>query len=211
MLEESEKPRYTIPHRLSDVIALISVLAQFKHAFMSEQMLIDALRGSPRSKKSTESADGLTWAELVENHQEFFRRNGNSRFYALVIRSYFDQFQDPEFPKDPKAKIRRQLTVEETQNLINVAVNLHEKELQRLQKNAYLVPIGTAAVTLIGIIFTSFISYTALNDKIIPKIDTLNNQIKILKVNKDTGIINQTNGPIPFLPFVPKYIIQKDN
>jgi hypothetical protein len=204
MSEDSDEPRYTIPHRLSDVIALISVLSQFKHAFMSEDMLVEALRGSPRSKKAFNSTGPSTWAEIVESHHEFFRRNGNKLFYALVLRSYFEETQDPKFPQNPKAKLRRQLTVEETQNLINAAVSLHEKELQRLQKNAYLIPVVTAVVTLLGIIFTALLSYSALNDKIIPKIDNLSDQIKSIRPNSKVDTIQQVDNWPMFIPYPSK-------
>jgi ribosome-associated translation inhibitor RaiA len=67
--------------------------------------------------------------------------------FALLIRSYF-QKDDNE--------IRPTLTIEQTQQLIDVAIALHDKEIQRRQMNSYQYPLIIALIALSGTIFTPF-------------------------------------------------------
>ena len=138
--------RYTQKGRLDDVIRLISVLSQGKYAFQSEEGISRALRGSPLSAN--------TWEVVARAHPEFFRPQGSGKLFALLIRSYFDKGDD---------EIRDDLTVEQTQKLIDVAIALHDKEIQRRQMNSYLFPLIIAIIALLGTIATPII--TALTNK----------------------------------------------
>jgi hypothetical protein len=139
-----EIPRYTLAYRLNDVIALITVLALDKTAFRTEDGLKSSLRSNPVTVEN--------WFKIVEAHPEFFRTNGGKTHIALLLRSYFE-----EDDKDG-VKSRAALTTDETQKLIASAFSLHDKELARLQKNAYKVPIRTAVISGIFLIVISLIN-----------------------------------------------------
>ena len=106
--------RYTIENRLSDVVRLITVLSIDKYSFRTIENLEKAIRGLPSSAK--------TWLEIAEKHPEFFRPNGENTSIALLIRSYLPTKEDDS---------REPLTINETQKLIEVAISLHEKEIER--------------------------------------------------------------------------------
>src|ERR1700748_783214 len=97
--------RYTIDDRLSDVIALISLLAVGKSSFKKISGLSNALRGEPRSAGK--------WEDIASDHSEFFRFNGKKDNIALLMRSYFETDEDGH---------RESLSVEETQKLIDTAI-----------------------------------------------------------------------------------------
>lgn len=60
----SKKPSYLIEGRLSDVLALIQVLALSPKTRRSEQGLLQELQGSPRS--------GESWIDVGRQHRESF-------------------------------------------------------------------------------------------------------------------------------------------
>ena len=65
LLPSRQMLQYTKPGRLSDVMALIQVLALDKSAHRSEQGLQQELQGLPRSASS--------WTQVAKEHPEFFR------------------------------------------------------------------------------------------------------------------------------------------
>lgn len=152
--------RYTIENRLSDVIRLITVLSIDKHSFRTIENLEKAIRGLPSSAK--------TWLEIAEKHPEFFRPNGENTSIALLLRSYLPTKEDDS---------REPLTIDETQKLIEVAISLHEKEIERFQRNSHIFPLIIAVIALLGVIFTPIYNhFISLNtDK---KIDFISKSIK---------------------------------
>ncbi len=152
---KSETARYIIPDRLSDVITLISVLATDSQCFRTEEGLTIALRSNPKTSAS--------WIKLATEHSEFFRLNGDGKFIALLLRSYL-----PEEPDGEGKYIRPPLTIDETQNLINSAIALHDKEINRLQRKSYRIPIITALIASVtALLISAVTTYTSR-----PKPDT---------------------------------------
>jgi hypothetical protein len=164
MITKLNKRRYTLPDRLSDVIRLITVLSIDKYAFRKIDSLKDALRGEPLSLK--------TWEEIAYAHPEFFRPNGAEDYIALLIRSY--RPENHENQRDP-------LSIPETQKLIDVAISLHEKEIDRIQRNSHMVPIIVAFITLLGIFISTYVS----NSDIKQKIEVLSGKIQKLEIKLD--------------------------
>lgn len=157
--------RYTLRNRLSDVIRLITVLSLDKDTFRTEQGLQRALGGQPLSLK--------TWHKLAVEHPEFFRPILNEKeHYALVIRSYL--------PKDAN-NVREPLTIEQTQKLIDVAIALHEKEIQQRQMNSHVFPIVVAVIAVLGTIFTAIYTNSS-HDSTSKKIDSLNASLQRIEL-----------------------------
>lgn len=135
--------RYSDPNRLGDVMALIQVLALGRHVIKSEEELTETLQREPTSK-------GITWSELADNHREFFRvlwldeehRKGN---VALIWRHALPAQEKT----DLQERKREPLSSESVAKLMEIAVSLHDREMTRKQRLAYLVPIG--AVIIAGV------------------------------------------------------------
>ncbi len=128
--------RYKDPNRLADVMALIQVLAQGPSAIRTEHGLSEQLRGKPTS-------EATSWTSLAESHREFFRvrppENGNSQIdVALIWRHALSK---------GKAGERSPLSPESTAKLLEIAVSLHDRDIMRSQRFAYLIPI---AVIILG-------------------------------------------------------------
>lgn len=159
--------RYTLPYRLSDVIRLINVLSQGEYAFRTEKAIHDALRDKPQS--------GANWHEIAKAHPEFFRPTGSGNHYGLLIRTYFVADENEK---------RAALTVDQTQKQIDVAISLHDKEIQRKQMNGYKTPLAVAFITLFGVIISPF-SANLLNANSNSKIESINTAVQQIKSKMD--------------------------
>ena len=128
---------YLQPGRLADVLALIQVLAYDRHAYRSEDGLDDELQRKP--------AIGDTWMALAQQHPEFFRvRNDPTRKprVALLARYVLDHQQLP----DGEEK-RPPLDVSVTNKLMELAIQLHDKQLERKNRwKSVVLPMAVAVV-----------------------------------------------------------------
>lgn len=88
---------------------------------------------------------------------------------------------------------RDPLTIDQTQKIIDQAISLHDKQIARLQKNSFLMPIITAVIASFT---TGLVAYLTLknNNESIKKIDTkVENIIGLLqKKSSKQDIINPT-------------------
>ena len=101
--------------------------------------------------------------------------------FALLIRSYFE--------KDDN-EIRVELTVEQTQKLIDVAIALHDKEIQRRQMYSFRYPLWIALLALAGTVSVPIVTARLHkdNDKIIDRIDSTAQRIEtMLKTSPAQG------------------------
>jgi hypothetical protein len=122
---------YLIENRLADVLALIQVLAMHEFAHRAEADLVIELQGSPRSGVAT-------WRELASEHPEFFRLRSDAHNAIALVARHVQPRND--------SNGRDVLTPEFTQYLLTTAIQLHEQQIKRDQRRAFLVPIW-AAVT----------------------------------------------------------------
>ncbi|WP_026109792.1 hypothetical protein [Flavobacterium sp. WG21] len=161
---------YLKQNRLSDVIRLISVLGvDDTYSFRKNDGLTTTLNGKPKSAKD--------WFEIAKEHPEFFKFNLAGDNVVLLFRSLFKPNSDNK--RDP-------LTIDQTQKLIDQAISLHDKQIARLQKNSFLMPIFTA---IIASLTTGLVSFLTLknNNESIKKIDKkVDDIILIIKANKKT-------------------------
>lgn len=118
------KSQYLLPGRLADVLALVQVLAMDEHAHRSEEGLAKELQGAPRSAR--------TWPEVAQAHPEFFRvGTGGEHRISLIARHVT--------PKDESG--RRQFPADYTSKLLQLAVELHDREVRRSQSWHVWLPI----------------------------------------------------------------------
>ena len=121
--------KYLKDGRLEDILALLQVLALDKDSHRSEAGLATELSEKPQSAGS--------WIALAQEHQEFFRVVESKKFpVSLVLR----HVSDPEQNKRPP------LSPEQTQSLLNTAIELHDRQLKRSQRWTVLIPIWLAVI-----------------------------------------------------------------
>jgi hypothetical protein len=134
--------RYLHESRLADVIAMIQVLALDPHTHRTEEGLTKDLSGKPRSGKS--------WIAVGEEHPEFFRvRKAETEHVSLVARHVIPENDDRV----------RELPEHFPGQLIEAAINLHDRQVRRDERWVYLVPIWVA---LLAGLFTLVVTYTKL-------------------------------------------------
>ncbi len=127
--------------RLADVMALIQVLALDKFVERSEKGIRDELHMTPSS-----GGPDSKWASVAEEHPEFFRtRSGETFEMSLIARRVL--------PKNEENK--RRLSPEFVGQLLNSAVELHDRQVRRSERWTYLIPIWVALIvgvfSLVGI------------------------------------------------------------
>lgn len=129
---------YLKGERLADALALIQVLALDEYPHRSEEKLQTELQGKPKSAEA--------WASLAREHPEFFRvRAGAEHPVSLIARHVL--------PKDDQGN--RTLPPDYTVRLMQVAVELHDRQLRRLQAwqafTPLLVAVVAGAISLVGV------------------------------------------------------------
>lgn len=126
------KDKYLQKGRLQDVIAMLSFLA-LNNSDEIEGTDIEALIES--KAKSSKS-----WILLVKDHPEFFHFDSTNKTISLSIRHH-----------EPG-----KLNINQTFTLIETANSLHDRELQRRNRNAYLIPLYVA---ILSILFSAYTLY----------------------------------------------------
>jgi hypothetical protein len=132
------KGAYLKSGRLSDVLALIQVLALDVHAYRSEQGIIDKELGPPNSARS--------WSELGQQHPEFFRVDTERKHaISLVARHVLPHEQD---------KPRPALSTDFTCVLLQTAINLHDRQVSDAEWWKSLIPLGAALIGSLATLIT---------------------------------------------------------
>lgn len=165
----SKMHSYLIESRLSDVLALIQVLALSPKTRRSEEGLVNELQGKPKSGKS--------WIEVSGQHREFFRvkpTGETGAHVSLVARNV----QEP-VPTDNGNEIRPLLSTDTTAKLMQLAIDLHAKQTQSSEawKTIY-IPIVIALLAATASISAAFISASLKdNRQCLPTHSTLSSSI----------------------------------
>jgi len=144
---DKHKLPYIIPGRLADVMALIQVLALHKYRHRSDKGLTDTMPGTPRSAS--------TWKEIAQQHPEFFRVNENEELGLSLVSRHV-------LPKNEEG--RRELPSDFVAILLQTAINLHDRQLDRARYLRAYIPIIVAVTagifTLFGIFLKSWLQNT---------------------------------------------------
>ena len=123
------KRPYLKESRLADLLALTQVLALDEHAYRSEKGLTDELQGSPAS------AD--TWREVALDHPELFRVSAKDEpLVSLTSRHVL--------PKDQG--YRQPLPADFTQQLLRMAIELHDRQVEAASRWRTWIPLLLAAL-----------------------------------------------------------------
>ena len=138
--------------RLADVLTLIQILAFDPSARRSSDGLQKQLSSSPLS--------AATWGDVGRFHPEFFRildgKEGQRESISLVARFVLPKLPTTNGDSDPKTP---PLSAEVTTNLMNLAVQLHDRELQRRDRwKNVIIPMIVAIIAATASIIAAIIS-----------------------------------------------------
>lgn len=120
--------------RLGEVLALIQVLAFDKFTNRSERGLCTELKNSPASADS--------WLALAKQHPEFFRERKDSASQDRV--SLIARYVVPSTRQNNK-RIRPQLDAALTNKLMEIAIELHDRQRIRSERWQFAVTQLVAA------------------------------------------------------------------
>lgn len=132
---------YLKEQRLGEVIALIQVLAFHKNTSRSEEGLVEELKLSPTSAKS--------WVELAKSHPELFRvrdEEDRTNRVSLVAR-----YVAP-YKLEKGRKIRERLEPGLAQKLIEVAIEIHDRQISNFERWKVIVPLLVACISATAVI-----------------------------------------------------------
>lgn len=162
------KNPYLKPGRLTDVIAAITVLGNYKF------YKLDAGGWAMRISGGGKSAQH--WGEVFDEHPEFFRRAtvGQNKF-SLVWRRQFprnfdvdaeaEHLPDHEIDGTSESRIsRRPLNPSEITALIGVAVELHQAALNQSNSRRWWIPIAAAVLGFAGAVSGALLSTSSVSD-----------------------------------------------
>jgi hypothetical protein len=129
-----KKGPYTKPGRLSDVLALIQVLALDPDTKRSEEGMTKELQGPPASAEK--------WFAVAQEHREFFRVNPDLHSGLSLVSRYV-------LPKGNEDK-RPPLSPEFSAALLQTAITIHDRQVSAAERWKSFLPLWAA---LIGGIF----------------------------------------------------------
>lgn len=146
---------YLEPGRLSDVLALIQVLAYNKFAKRTHEGLVAQLRRAPLTAS--------TWVEIGNQHPELFRvleaeqHHSNQDTVTLIAR-FVQEGVPSEVPGEPSKSLP--LSPDTTGKLMDLAIQLHDREVQRRDRwKSVLVPTFVAIIAAVASVTGAIIGY----------------------------------------------------
>jgi hypothetical protein len=135
-----ERP-YTKPGRLSDLLALIQVLAFDPDTHRSDLELINKELGPPSSTKDA------SWTTLAREHRELFRVSEKAQAAISLVARHVQ-------PGDPNKK-REPLTPEFTHVLIETAIELHDRQVAAAERWKHFIPLWQVLLGAVLVFVTS--------------------------------------------------------
>jgi hypothetical protein len=146
ILPSRKNTKYLKTGRLPDVLALIQVLALDPMTYRSEtgnaEEKVLGLQGELQGIPASES----TWTAIAKEHPEFFRVNiDRESAVSLVARHVI--------PKNEKGK--RVLPNEFVGKLLELAVDLHDRQIKLAERWTYLIPIWASLIGALVILYKS--------------------------------------------------------
>lgn len=142
LLPSRQNSKYLKAGRLSDVLALIQVLALDPSTHRSEiGKTSEKLRGLQGELQGGPASDE-TWTAIALEHPEFFRVNEEKESPISLVARHVT-------PKNSEGV--RELSGDFIGKLLELAVDLHDRQIKLAERWTYLIPIWVA---LIGAVAT---------------------------------------------------------
>ncbi|MCG8611185.1 MAG: hypothetical protein MI864_11665 [Pseudomonadales bacterium] len=157
MLNKSS-PYIANPKRLADLIAAIQVLGTYRFASRQTEKWEKRLGRTPISAPD--------WSTLFSQHPEFFtaqgdkislvwrrsrERNYDTHTRALLPRAEAMALAQEESEDNEFRLSRPPLDSTEVSKLVDIAINLHEREIRHAQERRWWI---TAVIAILGLIIT---------------------------------------------------------
>lgn len=142
------KNTYLKDGRLYEIIGLIQVLAFDKDTSRSESGIAYELAQKPLS--------GNSWIQIASEHPELFRvrpESDRKKRAALVSRYVLEYEEHEGHPRGKRPPLDPNLVIK----LIDIAIELHDRQLQRKEKWKILIPMLVAVIAAIAAIISAFI------------------------------------------------------
>jgi hypothetical protein len=133
------KRPYLIKNRLSDVLSLIQVLALDKHGHRSDTGLKNELQGNPKSAES--------WTAIAKAHPEFFRVAEEGEHQVSLVARHVTEINDNGVRTLPPDIIK---------TLIQIALELYDKQKEMAGWWKVWLPIMVAIFTVFGSFFVQY-------------------------------------------------------
>lgn len=158
ILHSSNSPYIRNPNRLADLIAAIQVLGTYRFASRKLEKWEARLGRTPVSAPD--------WETVFIQHPEFFTiqdnnisvvwRRSRERNYdtftgKLVSRETEMRLEEEESENDEKRLSRPPLNTAEISKLVDIAINLHEREIKHGQERRWWI---TAVIATVGLIIS---------------------------------------------------------
>lgn len=145
------KNSYLKPSRLYEVIGLIQVLAFDKDTSRSESGIAHELAQKPIS--------GNSWIQIASEHPELFRvrpESDRTKRTSLISRYVLEYEEHSNHPKGKRPRLDPNLVTK----LIDTAIELHDRQLQRKERWKVIIPMIVAIIAALAAIVSAFISNT---------------------------------------------------
>lgn len=150
MGELTRSPYLEDPNRLADVIAAIQVMGTYKFYKLSFDRWADRIGG--------DDSKGEYWRRVFEDHPEFFRLDSTRQHASLVWRRQYpklfqvDQEKRLSFQEyaaltaAEKGRVSRDpLTPADIKTLVDSAINLHTRAIERERESRWWVSLLSSA------------------------------------------------------------------
>lgn len=144
---KERKSSYKKDARLGEVLALIQVLAYDEISTRTELGISRELTPKPASAE--------TWIALAQAHPELFRVGPDKQGHPRA--SLVSRFVLPLQGEDELNQRRPQLDHGIVNKLMEIALDLHDKEQVRAQRWHYVVPIVAASIGAAALITASIL------------------------------------------------------
>jgi len=148
--------------RLSDVLALIQILAYHRLAKRTHEGLRNQLRRPPLTAE--------TWIEIGQQHPEFFRvleanKHSSNQETVTLITRFVQEGIPPENPEEPG--LSPSLKPEITAKLLDLAIQLHDREIQRRDRWKIVIVPTIVAVIAAGASITAAVISSSKQSKLL--------------------------------------------
>ena len=140
MLRKTKNSPYLQPGRLADVLGLIQVLGLDSLVYRSETGVDEESgRGGLRHEIKASPSSSDSWISVAKDHPEFFRVDDEKTYpISLICRHTHNTSPDLKHSPFDKSIIYK---------LMELAIELHDREVRRSQSWTLYIPIWVAAIS----------------------------------------------------------------
>lgn len=145
------KNSYLKEGRLYEVIGLIQVLAFDEDTSRTEKGIAYRLAQKPTS--------GNTWIQIASEHPELFRvrpESDRTKRASLISRYVLEYEKHTNHPKGKRPRLEPNLVTK----LIDIAIELHDRQLQSKERWKVIIPMIVAIIAALAAIVSAFINNT---------------------------------------------------